>query len=291
MTLNQLSYYTEVVRQKSFTKAAENLFVSQSTISKAIRVLESEFQVELIDRTAREFQLTDEGKIFYEYAMNILQYYNVNTQELYQRLHGNNGTLRLGLPPTAGTIYFFSLLYKFRLNNPGIDLKITEITSKYIKDMVETGELDLGIVIEPFEDEKFFSYKVYTSEAVVVVSKQHHLASKRSVAADKLSNERFLMVTPDYMFYDCVLDYCKSAGFDPNIVFESSQWDLLLEMVADNQGISILPKPIIEKCYNTRVHQLHLKKPSFPWTLTLIYRNDKFITDAMQHFLDLCIEQ
>lgn len=290
MTLNQLSYYAEIVQQSSFTKAAEKLFVSQSTLSKSIRTLETEFETELIDRSAKEFQLTKEGKLFYDYAVNLLEYYHLQTQELYQRIHGGSGALSLGLPPTAGTIYFFSQIYKFQQKYPQVELRITEITSKSVKELVGAGKLDLGVVIEPFADEAFFSRKVYASEAVLVVSKQHPLAGKRVVNAAELKEERFLMVTPDYMYYDLVLDFCKAAGFVPKVAFESSQWDLLLEMVAADQGVTILPKPIVDKCYNARVHQARLKNPEFPWALTLIYRKDKFITEPMQHFLSLCDE-
>lgn len=288
MTLNQLNYYVEIVRQGSFTKAAEKLFVSQSTLSKAIRALEEEFQMELINRGTKEFQLTAQGDVFYEYAVRILDFYHTQTQELFQRLHSANGTLKLGIPPTAGAIYFFSILYKFRETYPGIDLKIEEITSKAVHELVAAGKLDMGIVIEPFSDDKFYKRPSYTSEAVLLVSRKHPLAAKRSVSFAALREEKFLLVTPDYMFHDVVLEKCREAGFVPDVTFESYQWELLFEMVADNQGICILPKPLVDKFNNTRVHQVHLKDPEFPWTLSLIYRKDKFITVPMQCFLDLC---
>lgn len=290
MTLNQLGYYIEVVRQSNFTRAAQKLFVNQSTLSKSIRALENEFEVELINHSSKEFALTPEGHIFYEYAVEMLEHHHTQTQELYQRLHPKSGILNLGLPPTAGTIYFSSLLYKFRERYHDIDLKITEMTSKSVQEMVEAGSLDIGVVIEPFSNDKFFTKIVYTSEAVLVVSKKHALSSRRVVEFEELKSEQFLMVSPDYMFYDIVINHCKTAGFTPTITFESSQWDLLLEMVADNQGITILPKPIVEKLYSTRVRQIRLKNPEFPWALTIIYRKDKFITNAMQYFLDMCDE-
>ena len=288
MTLNQLNYYVEIVRQGSFTKAAEKLFVSQSTLSKAIRALEEEFQMELINRGAKEFQLTPQGNVFNEYAVKILDFYHTQTQELFQRLHSADGTLKLGIPPTAGAIFFFSILYQFRSKYPGIDLQIEEITSKTLHEMVAAGKLDMGVVIEPFNDDKFFKRPIYTSEAVLLVPRQHPLAAKRCVSFSALRDEKFLLVTPDYMFHDVVREKCGEAGFSPNVTFESYQWELLFEMVADNQGICNLPKPLVDKFNNTRVHQIHLKEPEFPWTLSLIYRKDKFITVPMQCFLDLC---
>lgn len=288
MTLNQFSYYVEIVRQSSFTKAAEKLFVSQSTLSKSIRALEEEFQMELINRAAKDFQLTSAGEVFYEYAVRILNFYHTQTQELFQRLHSANGTLRVGMPPTAGAIFFFSILYKFREMYPGIELQIEEMTSKSVAGRVAAGELDMGVVIEPFSDDKFIKRPVYTSEAVLLVSKKHPLAAKRCVSLPALREEKFLLVTPDYMFHDVVLGKCQEAGFIPNVVFESYQWEMLFEMVADDQGICILPKPLIDKFNHTRVRQIGLKDPEFPWTLSLVYRKDKFITVPMQCFLDLC---
>lgn len=288
MTMVQLSYYVEVVKQRNFTKAAEKLFVSQSTLSKSIRALENEFQAEFIGRRAKDLLITQDGLAFYDYATRILNYYHTQTQALEQTLRSAGGTLTLGLPPSAGTIYFSSLIYQFRQAYPETDLHITEVTSKSIRDLVDDGTLDLGVVIEPFSDGRFYSQTVFRSEAVLVVPKQHPFAAESSVDFGSLKTERFLMVSRDYMYYDVMLERCNAAGFQPNIVFESSQWDLLLEMVANNQGISILPKPLVDKLYAERVSWLHLTNPEFPWALSVIYRTDKFLTLPMQHFLKIC---
>ena len=97
-----------------------------------------------------------------------------------------------------------------------------------------------------------------------------------------------MTVSPDYMYYDRMMDYFTQAGISPEIAFRSFQWDLLLEMVAAGQGVSILPKPLIDKCYHNRVRQIHLKDPEFPWGLTLIRRKDKFVTEPMRNFIELC---
>ena len=288
MTLNQLSYFTEIVRQRSFTKAADVLFVSQSALSKSIRTLEKEFETVLIDRSAKEFRLTSEGEIFNDFATRLLDYYDQETQELYSRLHGGSGELSLGLPPSSGSIYFFDQIFKFQQQYPVVNLEITEVTSKKVTDLVADGKLDLGIVIEPFADDRFAKKEVYTSEAVLVVSKDSPLASRRSIGSAQLQNERFVTVSPDYMYYDRMMDYFTQAGISPEIAFRSFQWDLLLEMVAAGQGVSILPKPLIDKCYHNRVRQIHLKDPEFPWGLTLIRRKDKFVTEPMRNFIELC---
>lgn len=104
MTINQLQYYVEIVCQKSFTRAAESLFVSQSALSKSVRTLEQEFETELIDHSSKDFLLTPEGELFYEYARKILDFFNMQTRELHQRLHDMGGSLNIGIPPTSGTV-------------------------------------------------------------------------------------------------------------------------------------------------------------------------------------------
>lgn len=134
---------TEGGRIEIATKAAEHLFVSQPALSKSIRALEKEFQIELINRTAKDFQLTREGEIFYDYAVRILDYYREQTQELFQCLKSADGTLRIGIPPTAGAIFFYSVMYRFKAQYPGIDLQIEETTSKPIQELVASGKLDM----------------------------------------------------------------------------------------------------------------------------------------------------
>ena len=123
MNLTQLNYFREVVEKRSFTGAANTLFISQSTLSKSIRALEEEYKVILINRGAKEFEVTEEGKILYTYAVRILDYYEQQTAELAERLRHSGSSLHLGLPPTAGAIYFYSVIHKFQKIYPEIDLQ------------------------------------------------------------------------------------------------------------------------------------------------------------------------
>lgn len=290
MTSMQLRYFVEVVKQKSYTKAADRLFVSQSTLSKAIRALETEMQAQLIDRNTRSFTLTREGRLVHEYAQNILDYCQAQEKELFQRLHDTGGTLRIGVPPTAGTVYFYSALLRFRQTYPLVDLIMTETPSKSICEHLSTGALDLGVVLEPFEDEKYCKRPVYVSEVMLVVSKDHPLADKKVVSFSELREQKFLMMSPEFMYHDMVVNKCREAGFEPSVGFYSSQWELIFEMAANSQDVALIPLALLNQRDLSRVALLQLKEPSFPWTLSLIYRRDKFITAPMRYFLDMCPE-
>lgn len=112
MNINHFAYFIEAVRENSITKAAESLFISQSTISKAIKSLEQAYNTELIDRKARKFKLTSAGEIFYNSAVKIVSNYQSETEVLATLLHSHRGKLTLGIPPVTITI-IHSLLHQF----------------------------------------------------------------------------------------------------------------------------------------------------------------------------------
>lgn len=246
MLFLNLDYFIHTVECESFTKAAEKLFISQSAVSKAVRNLEEELQTTLIDRSRRKFTLTKQGEIVYRYAKDIFDYYDDKTKILYDELGKEDDVLRFGLPPTAGSIFFYSVIYEFKKKFPSVVLTIDDATSTGIIEKLLENELDMGVAITPFNNNRFIIHKVFTSEAVLLVGNHHRLRGADSVDFNTLHREKFFQVEKDFMYHELFVDTCRKAGFDPNIVFESNQWDLIIEMVAANQGVSILPKPLID---------------------------------------------
>ena len=287
MTLTQLRYFREIVRLGGFTKAANKLFISQSTLSKSIRALEDEYKVILINRGAKNFEVTKEGMILYDYAERICSFYDQQVQELADQLSRSNNVIRLGVPPTAGAIYCNSIIHRFQKTYPEILLEIQQITSKDIVDKVSEGKLDAGFIIEPFEDGRFEKKKVLETEAVLVVPKKHRLARRRNVSFEEIRHERMLMVSPEYMYYDLVKEKCLAAGFMPQFAFESYRWEFIFEMVANEQGVTIFPKPLVDKFNNARVNWIHLENPEFDWTLSVIRQKDKVVTTPMKCFWNI----
>lgn len=103
----------------------------------------------------------------------------------------------------------------------------------------------------------------YRAEAVLVVPSDHPLAKQKSVSFSSLAHEHFLQVTRDFQYRKVFEHHCQLAGFEPDVCFESNQWDMLLELVADHQGVTILPLPLVEKYKLRNVEWLHLTAPEF----------------------------
>jgi DNA-binding transcriptional LysR family regulator len=124
---------------------------------------------------------------------------------------------------------------------------------------------------------------------VICLSQDHPLARRKSVRLSELSGESFLMLTQDYMFRGIVDDCCRKAGFRPKTVFESSQWDMLYDMVAANFGITFLPRWLVEKWEKPQVRILSVEEPRIPWILSLCYSRNRFLTEPMKKFLEICL--
>ena len=285
MNLRNLEYFLAVVDENSFTKAADRLYISQSTLSKAVSALEEEWQVPLLYRNKKDFQLTPEGQLFYQYAKELLATYDQKTKKLINALEKLKKQITIALPPSTGIMIFSDIFTNFYLEHPAITIRTSELTSLQLIDQVADGSLDLGVVVEPFSDSRFAEKLILDSEAVLIVPLDHPWSEREEIAFKELESSDLLMVSPEYMYYNRVLEHFQSAGIKPHITFTSYQWELLLGMVEKGRGVSILPLPLIEKTFTGRVHTIRLKDPSFSWGLSLIWRKDQALRPEVETFL------
>lgn len=286
MNIDHLKYFIEVVKHRGITKAANSLYISQSTISKAIKGLERTYNVSLIDRKAKKFTLTSAGEIFYNSALKIVSNYQSEMEVLDTLLHSKRGRLTLGIPPVTVTI-IYPILHKYRQMYPEITLKIMEVGANTALSLAQSGAVDIGVLIEPFDNPEFNKMPIMRSEAVCVVSPRHRLANYDTISWQQLKKEKFLLLGHTFRLFDVIMDCCHQNGFTPQVALESSQWDLLVENVINGDAISILPSPIINKFCASQVKQLHLCNPTLPWIPVAAYHKEKFISMPMKLFLDM----
>ena len=287
MTLKQLTYFLEIAKMRNFTKAAANLYISQSALSKTVKAMESELGVQLIDRTVNHFKLTPEGEIFYQKGLIAIKNINSELEDLYGSLGTEKGHITVGIPPVIGTAYFTSIIYKFRNMYPDVELKIIEAGANTIKKWVSEGEADIGVVILPVSNDDFNVIPIVTAENVLLVNKNHPLAQYDEVSFKMLKDERFIALNSTFMLYDQIISLCRISGFEPNIVCESSQWDFITEMVVLDQGVSILPRPILKRYNSDKLKLISLKDPSFSWNIAIIFKKDKYISRIIKSFIEL----
>ena len=291
MNLKYLSYFIKVAEHENFTKASNELFVCQSTLSKSVMALEKELGTSLIDRTSNEFRLTPHGILLCEKGKYLLDMIEKQEENIYDMIQGNQGVLRIGIPPVILTAYFPSIIYEFQKQNPKIKLHVIEAGANTIKERVDNGAVDLGVIIFPFAYPGYHVVPLASSFNTLLVHKSHPLAHKETASFKELIYEDFLILDNTYMLHDRILSNCRNAGFEPRITCESSQWDFLAEMVSLNQRITILPHPITMRFHSNNIKRIKLTEPEFPWDIAIIVKKEKYISNLMDSFIQFSCEK
>jgi LysR family transcriptional regulator, hydrogen peroxide-inducible genes activator len=267
MTLTELRYIVAVAREKHFGRAAEACFVSQPTLSVAIKKLEEELDVKLFERGASEVSVTHLGEAIVRQAQIVIEQ-AAAIKDLAKR--GKDplaGPLTLGIIYTIGPYLLPELVRHAIEMNPQMPLMLQENFTVKLLEMLRTGELDCAIMAEPFPDSGLAIAPLYDEPFVVAVPKSHPLAKRKSVSAEELKQETMLLLGTGHCFRDHVLEVCPEfARFSSNAEgirksFEGSSLETIKHMVAAGMGVTVVPQLSVPSEPQAHVSYLSLAAP------------------------------
>ncbi|MEO2078281.1 MAG: LysR family transcriptional regulator [Bacillus sp. (in: firmicutes)] len=290
LELRQLRLFIEVAKHKSITKAAENMHISQPALSKSLMALEDELGMTLIIRTNKTSDLTDAGKVVLEYALRMTVLVDEMKTTLIDMTNLSRGQINIGLPPFIGSLFFPRVMAKFHHAFPNIELNITEYGGARVVKSVEEGEFELGVAVLPIDEQQFSVYPIVEEEMRLVVYKDHHLSDREQVELKELREEEFIFYHEEFALNQIMRNHFIAAGFEPKILFKSSQWDLMTEMVAANLGITILPQSICNRAFNADLKIIKLQD-DIMWRLAVITKKDRYISNAGRTFIDFILKE
>ncbi|MGO4107041.1 cidABC operon transcriptional activator CidR [Paenibacillus sp. YAF4_2] len=285
MDIRHLQYFVEVARLQSFTKAAQSLYITQPTISKMIKNLEEELGVVLFERTGKRIALTDAGSILLTQAQQMVQSFSNMNSSLSELMELKAGHIRIGLPPMVGVSFFPRIIGLFREKYPKITMQLFEHGAKKVEADVGSGELDIGVILLPANEERFDNFCFVRQSLMLIVPISHPLADRKDVPLHELKDEPFLLFHEEFTLHDRIIAECEKLGFQPNVVYKSTQWDFISEMVAANLGIAMLPEAICRELDQERLRVIPLTNPSIPWHLAMIWRKDSYLSFAAREWI------
>jgi DNA-binding transcriptional LysR family regulator len=256
-------------------------------LSKAVKKLEDELHVELFDRSTRNLRLTDAGRIVFQQgqkALGALEELDILLDEMKEVVVGE---IKMGVPPLIGTLFFPRIARNFHKKYPKVTLELVELGAKRISQLVENGEIDLGIIVLPASESKFDVYPFIQDEFVLYLHEDHRLANKKVVSLSDLKDEKFILFSEDFALHDYIKQSCEEAGFTAEISYQSSQWDLIIELVSSNLGITLMPRSIYYKQTNTNVKIVPIEKPTLYWKLGIITKKGAYHSFALKELLKM----
>ena len=248
MTLTELKYIVAVARERHFGRAAEACFVSQPTLSVAIRKLEEELGVQLFERGGSEIGITPVGAQIVEQAQHVLGQTNAIREIAAQGKDPLAGPLRVGVIYTIGPYLLPRLVPRMIADAPQMPLLLQENFTVKLLELLRQGDIDLAILADPFPDHGLATLGVYDEPFVVAVPARHRWARRRAIRSLELKEQTMLLLGTGHCFRDQVLEVCpelsrysqSSAGIQKT--FEGSSLETIRHMVASGVGVTVLPR-------------------------------------------------
>ena len=241
MTLTELRYIVALARERHFGRAAEKCFVSQPTLSVAVKKLEDELQVALFERIPNEVRLTETGARVVAQAEKVLAE-TVQLKEIAQSCRDPLASaLRIGVIYTIGPWLLPRIVPLVKQRAARMQLLLTENFTHVLLEMVKSAELDVAIIALPVEGSGLVAQAVYDEEFRALVPADHRWASRPQIAPEELLEEPLLMLGAGNCFRDQVLDLCSLAGKGGPQVLEGSGLETIRHMVASGVGVTVMP--------------------------------------------------
>jgi LysR family hydrogen peroxide-inducible transcriptional activator len=248
MTLTELKYIVAVARERHFGKAAEACFVSQPTLSVAIKKLEDELEVKLFERSANEVSITPLGEEIVRQAQSVLEQ-AASIKEIAKRGKDPlSGALKLGVIYTIGPYLLPDLVREAIERTPQMPLMLQENFTVRLLEMLRTGEIDCAILAEPFPDTGLALAPLYDEPFLAAVPSAHPLAAKATITSQELKSETMLLLGAGHCIRDHVLEVCPEfARFSSDAEgirksFEGSSLETIKHMVAAGMGVTLVPR-------------------------------------------------
>lgn len=248
MDLHKLKIFVDLSKTLNYTDTAENLFTTQGNISKQVIALEKELGVSLFKRAHRKIELTPQGEIALPYAKKMIAEYADLQNSLNEFQAAKNLTIEMHTIPTMPSYESFTLITKFLQKHPEVHMQLQEEESYNLVTSLKAGKCEIIFARTfDFDDSDLERIVMEADDFVAVLPKQHPLANEKKLNLAQLKNDQFMILGPSTNLYQPVIKLCQKAGFKPKITYEGTRVDLIMQMVQNNLGVSLMMKKTAEK--------------------------------------------
>lgn len=240
LDIQSLEQFVVLARTKNFTRAGEELNLSQSALSRAIQKLEDQLGQPLFERKPREVVLTELGELLLERAKKILKLVEDTFSELSEA--GRRGRVRLGAIPTIAPYFLPSLLGSFAEKHPDISVIVQEDTTETLIKSCSHGDIDLAIVALPIIAKYLEVEPLFTEELLLVLPAGHPLAAEENIGVASVDGYPFVMLNEAHCLSENISSFCRRQSVQPVTIERTSQLTTVQELVALDHGVSIVPE-------------------------------------------------
>ena len=288
MNLRQLYYFKAIAELEHYTRAAEKLYVSQSSLSHSIQELEDELNVEFFVKRGRNVELTKYGKLFLPYVQKTLETLETGIATLSDYINPNTGSVVMaGFPSLAQFAPNIIVRYVSETNRVDVRLQFNqEATYAQLRDQLLAGKVDL-IFATQVDDPRVEASYIGDHQIVLLVPLSHRLAQYDEVDLRELDGEDFIAFDTNCQLRSVTDRIFRELGITPNITMETAQDLIIYGLVAASHGVSIIPYPLGGVPYNTKTLRITNDIP--PRKLYLTWNKEQYLPPAAEYFRDFVV--
>lgn len=284
MEIRQLRYFLDIARTEHLTQSAQNLFVTQSTLSHGLRQLEQELGVSLFDRLGRGLKLSQAGEAFRAYALRALKEVEAGRMALGEIDGLRSGRLAVGAFPTF-LDSVAAAVAAFNREHPGVAVEVRSLRAAAIAQQLLDGELDLGIASYPAEHDDLQAEPLFDERLLLMVGRDHALAGRRSLRLQSLDGMALALLPRSFAMRRQIDDSLRQAGARPDVQVEMEPVESLLSLCRHGHLAVIVPERASRLAPD--LHAIALTAPVMVRHAGLLWRRGSSRSAAAQAFAAL----
>ena len=293
MNLNSLHYIVKIYEKQNITKAASDLYISQSALSQNLQMVEKELNTLLFDRTLSPLQPTEAGKIFIDWAKRVLDSENEMRHRISDITKMPNRTLRVGLSPQKSVCIFPKIIKKFYESVSHCKIILEEHPSDLLLPMLEQNAIDLLFDVS-HSDLLSYDFIPIAEEKILIAAPAELLFKTQkteyefpSVELSEIIHFPFISLAQGQYLGKIVKELYKIANCTPNICMECRSADMALNMVKNNLGITVIPEFAIKNTEPDKVNYYRLAHPDIKRTVGILYKKGSYLNHDCRTLIEI----
>ena len=282
MTLQQLEYILAVDKHRHFSKAAEQCFVTQPTLSAMIQKLEEELDVKIFDRSCQPIAPTPIGVHIIEQAKEILAQVGNVKQIIQEQKEEISGNFHIGILPTIAP-YLLPRFFKDMVKKyPKLNITVSEMKTPEIKQALLTGEIDAGILAELNDMDKYNHTHLFYEEFYAYIAREDELFKKKTIKSSDLKGELLWLLDEGHCFRDQMVRFCNiNAQRKENLTYRLGSMETFMRMVEQGEGITFVPELALDQMSDRQKELVRPFAIPSPARKIIILTDKKFIRHSL----------
>ena len=284
MTIRHFRIFIAVASSESITQAARQLYISQPTVSVAIKELEDHYGTRFFERLNQRLKITEAGQSLLNYATHFISLFD-DMEKIFQN-PDFHGTLRIGSGITAGSYYLPKIIQRFQESCPEVKTQIRIDTAGTIEKELLSNNLDLALIEGSVHSSFLKTFPVFHTRYIAVCAPEHKLASADTIPLEEFVKEPLLFRSRNSNAFEFFSTLLSGYGYQVKTAWESTSLEARLQAAKCNLGIAILPEIMaVEELRSRRLTQIRIQNFDITSTISLTYHQNKYLSNDMQQFI------